>query len=1562
MTKISTYTLDEKITALDKWIGSDVNMQNRTKNFTPKKLAEYFNENQVINIGVPLQYKYYTLDPLEERPNGTLTFETEIGPTVNFSAVTTFLLSKYTTKQNIVSDFLNFLDGCKVLLFKSSDINSFGFYRISNIEPYEPDPNFFVVTVDYETGNGFMQEDNDYMLSLVSLPGGAIPTKTSELINDGDDGINPFISDVDINRAEWDAAYDGKINSAEVTGTSTKTLTLTKQDGSTIEASWTDDNTDAVTSVFGRIGDVTAQSGDYNTGQITEVTNKKYQTDNQALFNDATSSIQTQLNSKQPSLGYTPVPNTRTITINGTSYDLSANRSWTIDTNSAVWGNISGTLSNQTDLQIALNAKVPYSGATGNINLGEYGLTSGYYKFDLTPTGTPTSLGTMYWDSFYRTVSLIDGDGDTTLQIGQEERVLVHNNTGSTLTDGQVVYVTGSTGELPSVSLASNTSEATSSVTFGVVTETILNGADGFITTSGIIHGLNTLSYNEGSAIWLGSTPGTFTQTKPIAPLNSVLVGYVIKKSGGNGSIFVKIQNGYELEELHDVLINNVSGNEILAYEGSPTNLWKNKSVIDVLGFTPYNSTNPSNYISLTALSSTATGLSYNNTNGVFSLTSGYVIPTTTEESNWNTAYSNRITSASSPLSISSNSISISQATSTTNGYLTSSDWTTFNNKQAAGNYITALTGEATASGPGSASVTLVNSAVTGKVLTGVNITGGSIADTDSILTAFGKVQNQINGLIGGSIYQSVWNASTNTPALTSSVGTKGYYYIVNVAGSTNLNGITDWKVGDWAIYDGTAWQKVDNTDAVSSVNGFTGAVSLTTSNISEGTNLYYTEGRVSANTDVAANTAARHNAVTLGTANGLSLSTQVLSLGLSSTSTNGALSSTDWNTFNNKANNNAVVHLTGNETIDGIKTFIGSSIILDNSSGTTISTFKGASTTVAEFVFNSSFTQFRSVASGGYLFKNSASANSLSITDSGSATFLNSVTATSFIKSGGTSSQFLKADGSVDSSTYASDSLVVKLAGSQTITGSKLFTANTSFQGATIIDYIGGISLKQTGLSLYNQIVAVDGGFNFYENAGTVFSFKIRPEYISFGDSINNAILNASNLTAERTFDLPNASGTIALTSNIPSVSGTTNYIPKFTGANSLGNSLIYDNGTNVGIGTNSPNRKLEISTTANGIPLRLQTDGSNTGIEFLGGSSNYNFFVGKQYNVSNAFEITPSTVAGGTTFSNPALVVNSSGNVGIGTTSPSRLLSLGGAAYVDVVLKSTSASGVAGGGTLYFGNSSTDSSGILNYEHGGNFMNFFTAGSERMRITSSGNVGIGITSPSVKLVVDGGSSDYTPIWAKSALLAGSKYYSSLIAGYALTANQSAQFGYVYDTTTPTNSYAHITPFGSAEGSKFIVRADGNVGIGTTAPAYKLSVLSANSVTWLEDTSGASGAVFALFSAPGNTGIGSIARVGTTSAIAYNSTSDYRLKEDLKEVNGLDKISKIKIYDFKWKNHTDRMDGVMAHELQEVVPYAVTGEKDGEQMQSVDYSKLVPLLIASIQELKAEIEILKNK
>ena len=146
----------------------------------------------------------------------------------------------------------------------------------------------------------------------------------------------------------------------------------------------------------------------------------------------------------------------------------------------------------------------------------------------------------------------------------------------------------------------------------------------------------------------------------------------------------------------------------------------------------------------------------------------------------------------------------------------------------------------------------LVNSAVISKLLTGLNITGGTIISTDSILTAFGKVQNQLNGIVGGSVYQGTWDALINVPFLQSGIGTAGYYYVVNVAGTTNLDGYNNWSIGDWAIFNGTVWQKVDNTDAVSSVNGYLGDVSLVTGDIIEGvgtlpgrpSQLYYTDSR----------------------------------------------------------------------------------------------------------------------------------------------------------------------------------------------------------------------------------------------------------------------------------------------------------------------------------------------------------------------------------------------------------------------------------------------------------------------------------------------------------------------------------------------------------------------------------------------------------------------------------------------------------------------------------------------------------------------------------------------
>jgi len=195
MTRISTYAIDKNIGGNDKWIGSDAQNNLITKNFTPNNLADFFNNNNVIDIGTSVRYRYQTLDVGESRAQGTISFETEIGPQVNFSSITTFLLAKNTLKQNNVTNYLNFLVGSYVLLSKASDINSFGFYNITSVEAWIPDPNFFVVDVSFVSGNGFIYEDIDYLISLVDKQtgsGGGVESVTGDIV-DNTDPLNPVI-------------------------------------------------------------------------------------------------------------------------------------------------------------------------------------------------------------------------------------------------------------------------------------------------------------------------------------------------------------------------------------------------------------------------------------------------------------------------------------------------------------------------------------------------------------------------------------------------------------------------------------------------------------------------------------------------------------------------------------------------------------------------------------------------------------------------------------------------------------------------------------------------------------------------------------------------------------------------------------------------------------------------------------------------------------------------------------------------------------------------------------------------------------------------------------------------------------------------------------------------------------------------------------------------------------------------------------------------------------------------------------------------------------------------
>ena len=112
------------------------------------------------------------------------------------------------------------------------------------------------------------------------------------------------------------------------------------------------------------------------------------------------------------------------------------------------------------------------------------------------------------------------------------------------------------------------------------------------------------------------------------------------------------------------------------------------------------------------------------------------------------------------------------------------------------------------------------------------NLIPSQTGNSGKFLTTNGTATSWAS-VAGGLSYQGTWNASTNSPTLTSSVGVNGYYYITATAGSTNLDGITDWQIGDWLLFNGSVWQKIDQSNLVTSVNGYTGTVVLTQTDVS---------------------------------------------------------------------------------------------------------------------------------------------------------------------------------------------------------------------------------------------------------------------------------------------------------------------------------------------------------------------------------------------------------------------------------------------------------------------------------------------------------------------------------------------------------------------------------------------------------------------------------------------------------------------------------------------------------------------------------------------------------
>jgi hypothetical protein len=265
---------------------------------------------------------------------------------------------------------------------------------------------------------------------------------------------------------------------------------------------------------------------------------------------------------------------------------------------------------------------------------------------------------------------------------------------------------------------------------------------------------------------------------------------------------------------------------------------------------------------------------------------------------------------------------------------------------------------------------------------------------------------------------------------------------------------------------------------------------------------------------------------------------------------------------------------------------------------------------------------------------------------------------------------------------------------------------------------------------------------------------------------------------------------------------------------------------------------------------------------------------------------------------------------------------------------------------------------------------MTFYTGGSERMRLDTSGNVGIGTSSPAGKVSAERASASAG--WAYHFKATG----VSNDSGFYMTASNNTEMVLrdgSANLSLITNSGNNLV-FSTAGTERARIDSNGNVQINTTnaaATGTTCRFTIQDGTTYLpfginNNAAGTDASNVALFARNGTT-TGTISVTGTTTA--YNTSSDYRLKHDVQPMlSGLSTIAALKPSTYKWNADNSPGEGFIAHELQAVIPQAVTGEKDAVnddgsiKSQGVDYSKIVVHLVAAIQELKAEIDLLKGK
>jgi hypothetical protein len=253
---------------------------------------------------------------------------------------------------------------------------------------------------------------------------------------------------------------------------------------------------------------------------------------------------------------------------------------------------------------------VPYTGATTDVDLGTHNLTADHIALNVSPSGAGYVVGATRWNNTIGSSETLLKGGSVSLKNGVDlvARVVNKVTPNTTLTKAayQAVRVSGAQGQRLAVELAQANNDNNSADTIGIVCETIATNQEGFIQTVGQLEDINTTgslqgeTWADGDVLYLSpTTAGALTNIKPTgATGHIVVIGYVEYAHANNGKIYVKIMNGWELDELHNVYITSPANNNVLTYESS-TSLWKNKTVATALGYTPENTANKQNSLAV---------------------------------------------------------------------------------------------------------------------------------------------------------------------------------------------------------------------------------------------------------------------------------------------------------------------------------------------------------------------------------------------------------------------------------------------------------------------------------------------------------------------------------------------------------------------------------------------------------------------------------------------------------------------------------------------------------------------------------------------------------------------------------------------------------------------------------------------------------------------------------------------------------------------------------------------------------------------------------------------------